>query len=82
MTAFTSATTTEAPNVSLREASAAGLVTAFQNPSSPLPVDFQITAASGIRTMKLRYPITKPRPRAAPPDAARRTGRRSVSALA
>ena len=32
----------------------AGFVTAFQKPSSPLPVDFQTTAASGIRTIKLR----------------------------
>jgi hypothetical protein len=62
ITALRSATTMEAPKVSLREATAAGLVTAFQNPSSPLPVDFQTTAASGMRTMKLRYPITKPRP--------------------
>ena len=41
--------------MSLRAASAAGLVTAFQKPPSPLPVDVQTTAASGIRTMKLRY---------------------------
>ena len=36
MTAFTSATTMEAPNVSLRDATAAGLVTAFQKLPSPL----------------------------------------------
>ena len=54
MTALTATTTSEAPNVSLSAEIAAGLETARQNASTPPSVERQTTAASGMRTIRLR----------------------------
>ena len=54
VTALIATTTSEATNVSFSAATAWGFEIARQNVSQPPPVDFQTTAASGIRTMRLR----------------------------
>src|SRR2546425_8057275 len=64
---LTTATISEATRVSFRAAIACGEVTAVQNAPSPPSVDCETSAASGIRTIRLRYAVTRPRPRAAPP---------------
>ena len=60
-------TMTETTRISFRAETARGEVRDVQNPSSPPPVDFATRAAIGIRTMRLRYAVTRPRPRAARP---------------
>jgi hypothetical protein len=47
-------TASDARNVSFRDATAEGLVTARQKPSAPPSVERHATAASGIRTMSPR----------------------------
>src|SRR5512132_4042356 len=56
----------DAISVSLSDATACGVVTAFQKLSRPFSNDLETTAASGIRATMLRYQMTSPRLRAAP----------------
>ena len=67
VTTLITTTITEAMRVSFRARIARGEVSDVQNASSPPPVDLATRAAIGIRTMRLRYAVTRPRPRAAPP---------------
>jgi hypothetical protein len=53
-TALIATTAADARNVSLRDATADGLVTARQKPPAPPSVERQATAASGMRTMSPR----------------------------
>src|SRR6185295_10843910 len=46
---------------------ARGEVRESQNSASPPSVDFATRAAIGIRTITLRYAVTRPRPKGAPP---------------
>ena len=54
VTALIATTISEAARLSFSAATAWGFETACQNVSQPPPVDFQKTAASGIRTIRLR----------------------------
>src|SRR5215208_2920356 len=65
-TALISTTITEAISVSLSEATAWSVVMALQKESTPLPIDFATTAASGISATMLRYDMATPRPRTSP----------------
>src|SRR6266540_740151 len=67
ITALIATTISEAIRVSFSAAIASGLVIAVQNAPIPPSVDFAVSAASGIRTMRLKYAVTRPRPSAAPP---------------
>src|SRR6266545_2575437 len=67
ITALIATTISEAISVSFRAAMASGLVIAVQNAPIPPSADFAVSAASGIRTMRLMYAVTRPRPRVAPP---------------
>src|SRR4051794_12853685 len=80
MNALTSVTTTERPSVSLSAATASRSVTALQNASQPPSNAFDITAASGSRTMKLKKRIATPRPSAAPPGSETARGREGTGA--
>src|SRR5260221_6742831 len=65
-TAFSSATTTEAPSVSFRAETASGLEIAAQKPCDPAFLDSQTRAANGRTTMSVRKVVTMPRDRAVP----------------
>src|SRR6266542_4067068 len=81
VTALIAATTSETASVSSSAATPSGAEIASQNePSPPLP-ELQTSAASGSRTIKLRYAVTRPKP-SARPDGARSTGSGRVAALA
>ena len=60
-TALIATTIADAPRVSFSAAIACGVVTSSQNEDSPPSNDFATTAASGIRTIRLRYATTRPR---------------------
>ena len=80
--AFTNTTTSEATNVSLSAATAAGAVTSFQKAERPPSNDVAITAAIGMRTMSVRYAVDSPRTR--PParlDSPVRAGSLTASEL-
>src|SRR4051794_23028862 len=65
--ALTAATSTDTTSVSLSAAHASGLVTAVQKASSPWLNAFEVTAASGRRTIRLRYAVARPTARAGRP---------------
>ena len=54
VTALIVATTNDATKLNCRAASAWGAVAAFQKPAQPPSVERRRTAASGIRTIRLR----------------------------
>ena len=66
ITALMSTTTADATRVSFSAATDCGSVTASQNPVRPSCAEYQIRAASGSRTITLRYAVARPMPRAAP----------------
>ena len=71
VTMFTATTTSDASTVKRIAASACALVTASQNADAPPVVDSATTAASGIRTTRLRYAVASAPPIAGPADAQR-----------
>jgi hypothetical protein len=81
-TALIATTITEAIRVSLSAATACGELTASQNSPSPPSNDFATTAASGMRTIRLRYPTTRPRVRPGPPRPSLKPGLGGASAVA
>src|SRR5947209_18333226 len=72
VTALIATTISESTTVSSSADFAAGLDTARQNPSRPPSSEREATAASGSRTMTLRYAIATPRPSAPGPPRSRR----------
>src|SRR5215475_4128910 len=72
MTTLMAATSSEARTVSLSAAHESGVVTARQKTSGPPRVPRQTTAASGTRTIRLRYSTAVPRPRPVPTGGLRR----------
>src|SRR3954447_1668455 len=60
VTAFTAATAIAISSVNFSAATASLLETAFQNPSQPLSVAVEISAASGSRTITLSHAIEMP----------------------
>src|SRR5215218_8442131 len=63
ITTLISATSAEAPTVSVRADQESGVVTAAQKPDGPPSADCQATAASGNSTIRLTYSTAKPSPR-------------------
>src|SRR4051794_32543729 len=76
ITTLTTVTASAIPSVSLSAATACGCVTWSQNSPAPPSNDFAVTAASGSRTMTLRYRTATPP--ASGTRAAPALGRRSV----
>ncbi len=62
ITAPIAATTSETTSVITSAFTASGLVTESQNVPRPCENAFAATAASGIRTITLRYRVARPRP--------------------
>src|SRR4051794_24729088 len=75
VTALIATTISDTMSVSLNAATACGPLTTSQNSPSPPSSDFAATAASGSRTITLRYVIATPRPSAAPPGSGTARGR-------
>src|SRR3954453_11588062 len=67
-------TMSDAITVHLSAHQASGFEIAFQNELQPPSVDCAMSAAIGISTMMLRYPVTRPRPSAAPPRRGQTAG--------
>ena len=81
-TALIATTIAEAIRVSFSAATACGAVTSSQNEASPPSNDFATTAASGIRTIRLRYATTRPRVSAGPPRPSLKLGLGGAFAVA
>ena len=79
-TALIATTIADATRVSFSAATACGVVTSSQNDARPPSNDFATTAASGIRTIRLRYVTTRPRVSPGPPRPSLRPGLGGASA--